>query len=124
MYRKAKLMRISTKIMLVGVLLFGTGFSSWADRGVGKKSKNRMEFNISTPTTLKNSMFFNLRTGLKYTGSLLIRQQDLLGNSVFSNTLITYQKGNTVYIIPYKHIVAVPEISSGYTGMKIIIHPH
>ena len=117
-------MRISTKIMLVVVLLFGTGFSSWADRGIGKKSKNRLEFNISTPTTLKNSMFINLRTGLKYTGSLLIRQQDFIGNSVFSNTLITYQKGNTVYIIPYKHIVAIPEISSGYTGMKIIIHPH
>ena len=124
MYGKTKLMRNSTKIMLVAVLLFGTGFSSWADRGVGKKSKNKLELNISTPTTLKNSMFFNLRTGLKYTGSLLIRQQDLFSNSVFSNTLITYQKGNTVYIIPYKHIVAVPEISSGYTGMKIIIHSH
>ena len=124
MYGKPNLMRKITKIMLIVPLLFGTAFSSLADRGVGKKSKNRLELNISTPSTLKNSMFFNLRTGLKYTGSLLIKQQDLSGNAAFSNTLMTYQKGNTIYIIPYKHVIAVPEMSSGYTGMKLIIRPH
>lgn len=117
-------MRKITKMVLVAALLFGTAFSSLADRGVGKKSKSKLEFNIATPTTLKNSVFLNLRSGLRYTGSLLIKQQNLSGNASFSNTLMTYQKGNTVYIIPYKQVVAVSEIGTGYTGMKLIIRAH
>jgi hypothetical protein len=38
-----------------------------------------------------------------------------------NNSLITYQKGNTTYIIPYKSKITVPDIQPGYTGMKIII---
>jgi hypothetical protein len=38
--------------------------------------------------------------------------------------LLTYQKGNTVYIIPHKQVIAVPEMKQGYTGMKIIIRTH
>ena len=38
-----------------------------------------------------------------------------------NNSLITYQKGNTTYIIPYKQKVALPEIKQGYTGIKLII---
>ena len=113
-----------TKMILVMGLLFGTAFSSLADRGIGRKSRNnKVDINISTPSTLRGSIFLNLRTGLKYTGSLLSKPQTSTG-SFFNNTLVTYEKGNTVYIIPYKQIVAVPEIKSGYTGMKIIIRPH
>lgn len=116
-------MKKITKMLLVMALLFGTAVSTLADRGIGRKSKNRVELNISTPSTLRSSLFFNLRSGLKYTGSLLSKPQ-VTGSSFFSNTLITYQKGNSVYIIPYKQVIAVPEMRSGYTGMKIIFRPH
>ena len=67
---------------------------------------------------------FNMKLNrVKYTGSLLVSQQ-VDGKSLLSNTLLTYQKGNTVYIIPHKQIIAVPEITQGYTGMKLIIKPH
>ena len=124
LYRKlTPMMRIS-KMMLVLVLLLSSTLSTLADRGIGKKSRNRVALNISTPSTLRNSIFFNLRSGLRYTGSLLVKQQNQSINSFSSTTLLTYQKGNTVYIIPYKQVVAVPEIGAGYTGMKIIIKPH
>ncbi len=111
------------KIILVVVMLSGITYSALADRGIGKKSKAKVELNITTTNSLRNSISLNLKSGLKYTGSILVNQQPV-GNSIFSNTLLTYQKGNTVYIIPHKQVIAVPEMAQGYTGMKIIIRSH
>ena len=111
------------KIILVVIMLSGVAFSALADKGIGKKNKTKVTLNISTSNSLRNSISLNLKSGLKYTGSLLVNQQ-FDGNSILSNTLLTYQKGNTVYIIPHKQIIAVPEMRQGYTGMKLIIKPH
>ncbi len=112
-----------TRISLFAVALFATAFSAMADKGTGKKSKTaKVTLNITTPSTLKNSLVFNLKTGLKYNGTVLLNQQRS-GNSIFRNSLVTYQKGNTTYIIPYKHRVVIPEVKQGYTGMKLIIKP-
>ena len=111
------------KIILVVIMLSGVAFSALADKGIGKKNKTKVTLNISTSNSLRNSISLNLKSGLKYTGSLLVNQQSD-GNSILSNTLLTYQKGNTVYIIPHKQIIAVPEMRQGYTGMKLIIKPH
>ena len=109
------------KMILIVLMLSGIGFSAMADKGIGKKSKSRVALNINTGnTTLRKSISINLKTGLKYTGSLLVNQQ-ADGKSYLSNTLLTYQKWNTVYIIPQKQIIAVPEMKQGYTGMKLII---
>ncbi len=109
-----------SKNILAILLLCGIGYSALADKGIGKKNKSRSSLNISTNSSLRNSIAFNLKTGLKYTGSLFINQQ-VDGRNLLSNTLLTYQKGNTVYIIPHKQIIAVPEVRQGYTGMKLII---
>ena len=111
------------KIILVVLMLSGIGFSALADKGIGKKSKAKVNLNIITGNSLRNSISLNLKTGLKYTGSLLVNQQ-ISGTTYLTNTLLTYQKGNTIYIIPHKQIIAIPEIKQGYTGMKIIIKTH
>lgn len=111
------------KIILVVIMLSGVAFSALADKGIGKKNKTKVSLNISTSNSLRNSISLNLKSGLKYTGSLLVNQQSD-GNAILSNTLLTYQKGNTVYIIPHKQVIAVPEMRQGYTGMKLIIKPH
>ena len=116
-------MKKVTKILLVLGMCSGIALSSLADGGIGRKSKSKGTTNILIASTIRNSISLNLRSGLKYTGSLLTKQQ-FNGNSIFNNTLVTYQKGNTVYIVPYKHVITMPEIKPGYTGMKIIIRPH
>jgi hypothetical protein len=115
-------MKTFTKKLLTIALLFGIAQVAMADRGVGKK-KNKTVLNIYTPSTLRNSIAFNLKSGLSYKGSLLSSTQTV-GNSIMANSLITYQKGNVTYVIPYKHKIVMPEISQGYTGMKLIIHSH
>jgi hypothetical protein len=111
------------KIILTVVMLISIAYSALADKGVGKKTKAKVTLNINTSNSLRNSVSLNLKTGLKYTGSLLITQQ-MEGNTLLRNTLVTYQKGNTVYIIPHKQVIAVPEMKQGYTGMKLIIKTH
>lgn len=114
--------KVTIKVFAVMVLM-GTTLGAMADRGFGKKTKNRVSLNVNTSAGLRNSIPFNFKSGLKYTGSLISNQR-VSGNSMINSTLITYQKGNTVYIIPYKQKVAVPEIKQGYTGVKFIIRPH
>jgi hypothetical protein len=94
----------------------------FADRGTGKKS-NKVRTNINiTPsaTTLKSTIMSNLKNGLSYKGRFSANKQ--VNNTVISsNTLMTYQKGNTTYILPYKSKLAVADMGQGYTGVKLII---
>lgn len=111
--------KIAKKILLLGILT-GTMLVSFADRGAGKKSKNKIILNINTTSSFKNAISFNLKGGLKYKGSLLSNTQQT-NNTITTTELITYQKGSSIYIIPYKQKIIVPEVRQGYTGLKLII---
>lgn len=111
-----------TKLILIVAVLSGTALSAWADRGIGRKSKNRISLNIGTASTFKKSISLNLRSGLTYTGSLLAKKQ--INGMTVNSSLITYQKGNTVYIVPYKQKILVADMGKGYAGTKLIIRPH
>lgn len=122
-YRNLNPMLKKAKMILVILMLSGIGFTALADKGIGKKNKNRVSLNINTGSSIKKSISLNLKSGLKYTGSLMANQQ-VNGASYLNSTLFTYQKGNTVYIIPQKQIYTVPEIKPGYTGLKLVIKTH
>ena len=111
------------KIMLVVLMLSGIGFSAMADKGIGKKNKTKITLNINAGNSIRKSISLNLKSGLKYTGSLMASQQ-ISGTYYIANNLLTYQKGNTVYIIPQKQVYTVPEMKQGYTGLKLIIKTH
>jgi hypothetical protein len=110
-----------TKKIAALVILFSMGNVARADRGIGKKTK-RTNLNINTPTTLRNSISLNIKSGLTYKGSLLSSTENT--RTSFMTSIVTYQKGNTVYIIPYKHKIAMPDIHPGYAGIKFVFHPH
>lgn len=97
---------------------------SFADRGLNKK-KNKVVLNINSPYNFKNSLNFNLRNGLKYTGSL--STHSVTPTTAIPTTfkyLITYQKGNSVYILPYKQRIVSADIRPGYAGAKLVISVH
>ncbi len=114
-------MRDLIKIVLLFALFNAVVLTSLADRGVGKK-KAKISLNIASNVPLSKSLSFNMRSGLRYTGSLLSTVETSRG-SILYNSLVTYQKGNTIFIIPFKQKVVVPEMKQGYTGMKLIIKP-
>lgn len=93
----------------------------FADRGTGRKSnKVRTNLNITPASaSLKSTIMSNLKNGLSYKGSFLT-SRNVSSSAITTNTLMTYQKGNTTYLIPYKSKVAVADMSQGYTGVKFI----
>lgn len=113
----AVMIKCSTLTLIVLLFCFAT-YIAIADRG-GSGRTNKIHFNIVMLTTLKNSIPFNLKTGLSYKGSTVLNHQQI-GNSIFYNLLVSYQKGNTIYILPYRQKVLIPSytLSSGY---KLII---
>jgi len=94
---------------------------TFAVNGAGKKSKSRTTLNINTTSvSLKSSILSNIKNGLSYKGSLLASRK-IVNNTITSSSLMTFQKGNTTYIIPYKSKMTVPEMKQGYAGLKLII---
>jgi hypothetical protein len=111
-------MKMNLRIILFTVAFMGLLFTSFADRGTGKK-RTKTTLNIKMPTTFNSSFKFNLRNGLKYNGSLISPNKSSVRTG--TNTFITYQKGNSVYIIPYKQKLIVPDYKAGTVGAKLII---
>ncbi|HEY5368893.1 MAG TPA: hypothetical protein VIJ75_07870 [Hanamia sp.] len=111
-----KYSKIATVILLVcGVCLF-----TFADRGTFvKKNKTPLNIKIKANGNLKNSIPFNLKSGLTFRGSFLMNSQTI-GNSIVSDAYISYRKGNTVYILPYKQKIFIPQYSQK-DGYKLII---
>ena len=107
-----------SKIAAIVLLFCFVTYIATADRG-GFGRRNKIHFNIITLNTLKNSVAFNLKTGLKYRGHTISNQQQA-GNSIFTNSIASYQKGNTIYILPYKQKV-LSQAYSPATGYKLII---
>jgi hypothetical protein len=114
MNRFTKKMLVNTTILLCIVAV------ALADRGIGRKSKTKTILNITAPSNIRNSIAFNIKSGLSYKGSLLNTRQQT-GSAIMNTSIVTFQKGNTTYIVPYKNKITVTEIGQGYTGMKIII---
>jgi len=112
-----------TKYVKIGIaVLFASGvwFIASADRG-GFVKKNKTRLNIAVKGNLKNSSSFNLKSGTFYKGSFLLNTQQI-GNAFVSDAFVSYKKGNTVYILPYKQKIAIPEYTQK-DGYKLIIRP-
>ena len=111
-------MRNNFKIFFALSLLLVSVSYSFADRGVRKKAKNKVILNISTVPSFKSTLNFNLKTGMKYKGLAITPSES---NFISTRTVFSFQKGNTVYLVPNHQKVIIPEITQGYTGMKLII---
>ena len=107
-----------SKIASILLLVCGVCLFAFADRG-GFVKKNKTPLNIKTNGSLKNSIPFNLKSGLSYRGSFLMNEKQI-GNSIVSDAYISYRKGNTVYILPYKQKIFIPQYSQ-QDGYKLII---
>lgn len=107
-----------SKILLVVTMFCGICLVASADRG-GFIKKNKTKLNISTAGSLKNSISFNLKSGITYRGSYLLNQT-YTDNSIVSDEILSYKKGNTIYLLPYKQKILIPQYTQA-DGYKLII---
>ncbi len=109
-----------SKIALSLLLVCGVFFIALADRG-GFIKKNKTKLNITPAGNLKSSIAFNLKSGITYKGSFFLNRQ-LIGNNMVTDAYVSYKKGNTIYILPYKQRTVIPQYTQ-QDGYKLIIRP-
>ena len=95
----------------VAVLTFGSS-------GGGGKKKNRLTKDF---TPIRTTGGFTLKAGPAYGGSQLLNVQKQR-NVVLMNTVVTYQKGNTTFILPYKYRMSKTSEKSNLNAFDVKIN--
>jgi hypothetical protein len=101
-----------TRKMAICAALVGITVFTFASMGGGKKSKGKKLTASYVP--VRTSQGFTLKSGPTYRGSLILSEQKER-NYIAFNSLVTYQNGNTTYILPNKFKV---QTSSCQNQMK------
>ena len=108
----------SWKFILSSVLFVSFAMVTLADRG-GFVRRDKTKLNIKTTSTLKSSIQFNLKSNLEFKGNMLLNRTQI-GGALVINEVMAYKKGNTTYLMPYKHKMVVPSYNRA-DGYKLII---
>lgn len=88
---------------LVSTLLIAVVGLAFASKGGGGEKKKDNSIPLKTSfTPIRTATGFTLKAGPSYAGSYVLGAEKET-NYVSFNTLITYEKGNSVYIMPYRY---------------------
>jgi hypothetical protein len=93
-----KLMR-KTLIITLMLAVVGLAFASKGGGGDKKSSRVSLKTNF---VPIRTTSGFTLKAGPSYTGSMLTGTQ-VTREYVSFNSLVTFQKGNSTYILPYTY---------------------
>lgn len=104
------LLRIVWRKLAVVAILAASAATAFATLGDGKssKSKNPNNYLLSSRTATTPGMF-SLKSGYNFRGNQPISPEK--ERYINLNTVVTYQKGNTTYIVPLKKKVLLNKIT-------------
>jgi len=100
-------------------LFIGVGVCAFATLGDGN-SKSKKKRLLSNKYSSVTPGKFSLKSGYQYRGSQII-SQNKSNNTISLNSVLTYQKGHTTYILPlktrlitdkFKFTVGVPQLNN------------
>ena len=111
------------RLSVVSILLLAITILAFASKGGGDKKKHAAFENNFTPIDAASS--FTLKKSPAYSGTLM-NFQPQADNRVSLNAMITYQQGNTTFILPYQYKVTIGPVNNGsgktslqFLGVKI-----
>ncbi len=106
------------RLGVVSVLLVAVTVLAFASKGGGDKKKHQ-EFNNSF-TPINTASSFTLKKTPSYSGTLITFRPQA-DNRISMNAMITYQRGNTTFILPYQYKVSIgPTSNSGRTNLQFL----
>ena len=111
MFKASSTKHITRSILLTGlVTLFVAQVELYAAKGEAKTKKGVvLKFN-GFELKGNSNLQFTLKPGLLYKGSF--NNIEKAPQQTTLQSIITYQKGNTVFIVPYKHKVILPKFKT------------
>jgi len=90
--------------------------------GGGGNRNSSLSFNKDF-TTICTTGGFTLKAGPMYRGSQLLNMQKQK-DVVLLKSVVTYQKGNTTFILPYQYKMAKPAMKSNLNAVDVKINLH
>ena len=107
------------RLSVVSILLLAITVLAFASKGGGDKKKHTAFENNFTPIDAASS--FTLKKAPAYSGTLL-NFQPQENNRVSLNAMITYQRGNTTFILPYQYKITIGPVNnnSGKTNLQFL----
>ena len=99
------------------------GFITFGSSGGGGGKSTRNDLNFKDFTPIRTSGGFTLKAGPMYRGSQLLNMHQQ-NNAVVLSSVITYQRGNTTYILPYKYRMSKPVVKSNLSALDVKIPLH
>lgn len=111
MHQTVAIFTCSLKKKVATVLLIMVSVAAFATLGDGgsKKSISHSSRNLLSGKNVYNYKNFSLKSGYTYRGSTILSLADD-NKFLILNRVITYQKGNTTYILPLKKKVILDKI--------------
>ena len=106
----------AAKKTLTSLLLIGVGAFAIASMGGGGSKKDKAVKPEFTPIRTTNG--FTLKAGPAYHGSVIFGQEKI-NNLVSYNSIVTYQKGNTTYILPVKYKLQTSASSQSGSSLQM-----
>ena len=104
--------RLMRHAVISGLLLAVVGLA-FASKGGGGDKKNTKTVPLKTEfTPIRTTGNFTLKASPAYSGSFFLGQEKTKTTISF-NSLVTYEKGNSIFIMPYKYKVNIPGLSDG-----------
>jgi len=100
------------KLFIIGFAMTGTVVLALASSGGGGHKKKNLASSKQGFAPGKSSYGFTLKAGPNYTGSFTSSSRQRNNNYLSYNTLVTYQKGNTIFILPYKYKLNTSRLGS------------
>ena len=89
--------------LLVSTLMIAVVSLAFASKGGGGEKKKSDNTTLKTNfTPIRTTAGFTLKAGPTFSGNYLLSTEKK-SDYVSFNTLITYQKGNSTYIMPYRY---------------------
>jgi hypothetical protein len=103
------LKRIPKKKFITALLIVGS-LAAFATLGDGSSKKTTYSKNLLSYKPTYNYKHFTLKSGYNYRGSNIFSYKFYQKNYITFNKVITFQKGNTTYILPLKRKVLLDKI--------------
>ena len=105
---KSNISKFVGRKLAVVVLIAISAAASFATLGDGKKKSTSHKSSLLSSKTMKPGSF-SLKSGYTYRGNQVINSQPQ-NRFISLNITVTYQKGNTTYIVPLKKKVILNNI--------------
>lgn len=106
---KFNIIRIISRKLVVVLLIAVSAAASFATLGDGNKKSTLPKTSLLSSKTNKPGSF-SLRSGYAYRGNNVLNTAQPAKRYISINTNVTYQRGNTTYIVPLKKKVILSNV--------------